>query len=89
MRRRWPWIAYWVILGIPSLSLGFVTSIPPLIGCEIGYGASDCPLPLGLLMIVFLPPAAFGFYTFIPFLAIGCVWLIMTLIMLIVQRWTS
>ena len=76
MTRFWR-IAYWGVLGLPSLAFLIVAGIEETGVCGISpYDDFTCPG----FFVYLLPPAFIGLITFIPFLAIGCIWLVMTLI---------
>ena len=69
--------AYWVVLGLPTLAFAVVSLIEETGVCGISpYDDFTCPGAF----VYLLPPAFLGLITFIPFLAIGCIWLVMTLI---------
>ena len=83
MKRNWPWVAYWVILGLPAMCFIIANAAPVVLGCEANpYEGWTCPD----FIIFLLPATALGFYTLIPFLAIGGIWLIMAIVIFIVRR---
>ncbi|WP_342076224.1 hypothetical protein [Yoonia sp. SS1-5] len=65
-------VAFWVLLGVPSLVLLLTLGAEQVLTCQMDpYQGFTCPRIFGYAM----PLAALGIFTIIPFLIIGFIWL--------------
>ena len=82
MKRFWR-TAYWVVLGLPSAAFAIVALIEQTGVCGISpYDDFTCPAGFAYL----LAPAMFGLVTFVPFIAIGGIWLVFGAVISVKQR---